>query len=61
MKFATKLVFAKTVTAIIAIAIAVIVVNFLRSVSWHYCHGASHNAHGAYCQAVYQDDYSAIR
>lgn len=61
MTFAQKLALAKAGT-IVAVAIALYVVAEIASfVSYHYCHGASHNAHGAYCQAVYQDEYSALR
>lgn len=60
MTFAQKLAFAKAGT-IVAVAIALYVAaEIASSVSYHYCHGANHNAHGAYCQAVYQADYTAL-
>ena len=58
MTFAAKLAVARTVTAIIILSIVAIVVD---TVSHAYCHGANNDSHGAYCQAVYQDEYSALR
>lgn len=57
MTFATKLAVARSASAILILAI-------VATVSYHasdaHCHGASHNAHGSYCQAVYQADYTAL-
>ena len=58
MKYAVKLRIAQTVGAILILSILALVAQ---TVSHHYCHGANHNAHGSYCQAVYQSDYSALR
>lgn len=58
MSFLAKLNVARAVAAILIISI---VATIASTVSHEYCHGANHNAHGAYCQAVYQDEYSAIR
>lgn len=61
MTFATKLAIAKTVRAILLLALVLILASAIRTVSYHYCHGANHNAHGLYCQAVYQADYTALK
>lgn len=58
MKFAAKLRIAQTVCAILILSLLSLIA---KTVSYHYCHGANHNAHGAYCQAVYQSDYTALK
>ena len=61
MTFAQKLAISKIALALSAIFLLAIVAKTSAFVSYHYCHGSSHNAHGAYCETVYQDEYSALR
>lgn len=58
MKYATKLAIAKATAAILILSIVALLANLT---SHAYCHGASHNVHGAYCQAVYQSEYTALK
>ena len=60
MKSETNSAIAKYVRLALILAILALVADLAMGISYGYCHGASHNAHGWYCQAVYQSDYTAL-
>ena len=56
MQTSTKLIAAKVFLALSVVLFTMAVLEVVSSVSHAYCHGSSHNARGAYCEAVYSEE-----